>query len=112
MSRVKRSLLFITCLLLFPAVIFSQTKPEQQPSPPPRGEAEDVIKFETSLVQTDVMVFDKDGRPVTGLKPEQFQLKINNAPREISFFEAFRSGSAGQPDEVPSNQSNPAAAFK
>ena len=103
MSRVKRSLLFITCLLLFPAVVFSQTKPEQQPSPPPRGEAEDVIKFETSLVQTDVMVFDKDGRPVTGLKPEQFQLKINNAAREISFFEAFKSGA---PRESQPGQSN------
>jgi len=104
MSRVKRSLLFITCLLLFPAVVFSQTKPEQQPSPPPpRGEAEDVIKFETSLVQTDVMVFDKDGRPVTGLKPEQFQLKINNTAREISFFEAFKSGA---PRESQPGQSN------
>ncbi|HKG60796.1 MAG TPA: VWA domain-containing protein [Pyrinomonadaceae bacterium] len=106
MSSVKRSLLFITCLLLFPAIVLSQTKPEQQPSPPPRGEADDVIKFETSLVQTDVMVFDKDGRPVTGLKPEQFQLKINNTSREISFFEAFRSGAVrespqpGQPNEI------------
>jgi VWFA-related protein len=106
MSSVRRSLLFITCLLLFPAVVFSQTKPEPQPSPPPpRGEAEDVIKFETSLVQTDIMVFDKDGRFVNGLKPEQFQLKINNTPREISFFEAFRSGAIlesqpGQSSEI------------
>jgi VWFA-related protein len=104
MSSVKRSLLFITCLLLFPAIVFSQTKPEQQPSPPQR-EPEDVIKFETSLVQTDVMVFDKDGRFVNGLKPEQFQLKINNTAREISFFEAFRSGAVreaqpGQPPEI------------
>ena len=106
MSRVKRSLLFITCLLLFPVVVFSQTKPAPQPSPPPRGEAEDVIKFETSLVQTDVMVFDKDGRFVSGLKPEQFQLKINNTSRDISFFEAFKSGAVpaspqpGQSNEV------------
>lgn len=104
MSRVKRSLLFITCLLLFPAVVFSQTKPEQQPSPPPQREPEDVIKFDTSLVQTDVMVFDKDGRPVTGLKPEQFQLKINNTPREISFFEAFRSGAARESQQGQSNE--------
>src|ERR1044071_2245356 len=112
MSSVKRFLLSIaTCLFLFPALIFAQTKPEQKPEPP-RQEQDDVIKFDTSLVQTDVMVFDKNGRFVNGLKPEQFQLKINNTPRDISFFEAFRSGSAGQPDEVPSNQSNPAAAFK
>jgi VWFA-related protein len=108
MSSVKRSLLFIS-LLLFPAIVFSQTKPEQQPSPPPRGEAEDVIKFDTSLVQTDVMVFDKDGRFVNGLKPEQFQLKINNAPREISFFEAFRSGAL---PEAPGQPGQPNAVSK
>jgi VWFA-related protein len=88
MSSVKLLLLSTAaCLFLFPAIVFSQTKPA-----PPSGEAQDVIKFETSLVQTDVMVFDKNGRFVDGLKPEQFQLKINNTPREISFFEAVKSG--------------------
>jgi VWFA-related protein len=99
-------------LFLFPAAAFTQqTKPEQQPTPP-RQEQEDVIKFDTSLVQTDVAVFDKNGRFVNGLKPEQFQLKINNTPREISFFEAFRSGNAGQPQEVPSGQPNSIAALR
>jgi VWFA-related protein len=112
MSSIRLLLLFIaTCLLLFPALVLGQTKPEQKPEPP-RQEAEDVIKFDTSLVQTDVMVFDKNGRFVNGLKPEQFQLKINNTPRDISFFEAFRSGSAGQLKDVPSNESNPAATLK
>lgn len=88
MSSIKYCLLSLaSCLLLFPAVAFSQTKPAE-----PSSDAQDVIKFETSLVQTDVMVFDKKGRFVDGLKPEQFQLKINNASREISFFEAIRSG--------------------
>jgi VWFA-related protein len=98
MSSVKPSLLFTAiCLLLFPAISFAQTKPQQKPEPP--GDAQDVIKFETSLVQTDVTVFDKNGRFVDGLKPEQFQLKINNTQREISFFERVASGanSAGQP---------------
>src|SRR6185437_12591449 len=79
-------------LLLFPVISSAQTKPE--PKPEPSGEAQDVIKFETSLVQTDVMVFDKQGRFVSGLKPEQFQLKINKTPREISFFENITSGGA------------------
>jgi VWFA-related protein len=88
MSSIKYSLLSTAaCLLLFPTVVFSQTKPAE-----PNVEAQDVIKFETSLVQTDVMVFDKNGKFVDGLKPEQFQLKINNTSREISFFEAIRSG--------------------
>src|SRR5215213_243938 len=87
MSSTKLFLLStVACLLLFPAIVFSQTKPD------PAANAQDVIKFETSLVQTDVMVFDKQGRFVDGLRPEQFQLKINNTPREISFFEAIKSG--------------------
>jgi len=91
MSSVKTSLLraagcLFACLVLLPAIALSQTKPE------PSGEAQDVIKFDTSLVQTDVMVFDKQGRFVDGLKPEQFQLKINNTQREVSFFEAVKSG--------------------
>jgi VWFA-related protein len=103
MSSIKHSLLSLaSCLLLFPAVVFSQTKPAE-----PSSDAQDVIKFETSLVQTDVMVFDKKGRFVDGLKPEQFQLKINNTSREISFFEAIRSGSsASQPAETTSAQPN------
>jgi len=103
MSSIKVCLLFTACLLLFPAIVFGQTKPEPTP------DAQDVIKFDTSLVQTDVMVFDKQGRFVDGLKPEQFQLKINNAQREISFFERISSrGSAGKPEEAQPGQANPA----
>src|SRR5262245_32413498 len=107
MSTSRASLLttatcLLACLLLFPAIVFSQTKPE--PKPEPSGEGQDVIKFDTSLVQTDVMVFDKQGKFVDGLKPEQFQLKINNTPREISFFEAVKSGGfSSQREEQTAN---------
>jgi VWFA-related protein len=106
MSRTKLTRLATTtclyaCLFIFPAIVFGQAKPE------PSGEAQDVVKFETSLVQTDVMVFDKNGRFVEGLKPEQFQLKINKTQREISFFEAVRSGGfISQRDELKSAQPN------
>lgn len=111
MSRINLSLLATACLCLFPAIGFSQTKPEQKPEP--TGEGQDVIKFDTSLVQTDVMVFDKNGRFVDGLKPEQFLLKIDNSQREISFFEAIRSArSADQSPEQNSAQSNPARPAK
>jgi len=103
MSSIKFFLLITATCLFFPAIISGQTKPEQKPEP--AGEAQDVIKFDTSLVQTDVMVFDKSGQPVTGLKAEQFQMKINNTPREISFFEAIRSGGYNsQREEVTSDQ--------
>jgi len=87
MSSVKLLLLFVFPFM-FPALVLSQTKPDAG------GDTQDVIKFDTSLVQTDVTVFDKQGRFVDGLRPEQFQLKINNTQREISFFERIGSGSS------------------
>ena len=106
MSSIKSSLLstaicLCACLFLLPTTGFGQTKPE------PSGDAQDVIKFDTSLVQTDVMVFDKNGKFVDGLKPEQFQLKIDKTPREISFFEIIRSGGfASKREELKSDQPN------
>jgi len=116
MSNYKLSLsasaaCLLACLVLFPAVVFGQKKPEQKPEP--SGDAQDVIKFETSLVQTDVMVFDKKGKFVEGLKPDQFQLKINNSPREISFFEAVKSGAAtSQPPEANAAQPSSVSQLK
>jgi VWFA-related protein len=63
-----------------------QTKPEQP--------QEDVIRVNTELVQTDVMVFDKKGNFVDGLKPEQFALKVDNKPQPIAFFERVGSGNS------------------
>ena len=114
MAHLKLSLLFLAaclfaCFLLFPAVVLGQTKPEQKPAEP-SGEGQDVIKFETSLVQTDVMVFDKQGKFVDGLKPEQFQLRINKSRREISFFETVRTGGMStQREEVKADSGAPPA---
>lgn len=102
LSRLATATCLYACLFLFPALVFSQAKPE------PSGDAQDVIRFDTSLVQTDVMVFDKQGRFVKGLKLEQFQLKINNTQREISFFETIASGGLTvQREELKSAEPNP-----
>src|SRR6185503_13250672 len=81
---VFRGAFVVMCTLLSVASLSAQTKPAQ--------EQEDVIRVNTELVQTDVMVFDKQGRFVDGLKPEQFSLKINNKPTPISFFERVTAG--------------------
>jgi VWFA-related protein len=78
--------LLVFCALVFASPIFAQAKP-QKPT-----EEQDVIRVNTELVQTDVMVFDKKGRFVDGLKAEQFALKIDNKPQPISFFERVTSG--------------------
>ena len=98
-------------------LVFSVSPASAQTKPNPQTENQDVVRFDTSLVQTDVMVFDKKGSFVDGLKPEQFQLKINNKPQEISFFERVtssspttkREGTKGEPrDSFPGvTPSNP-----
>lgn len=60
----------------------------------PQRQDPDVIRVSTSLVQTDVMVFDKQGKFVSGLNREQFRLKVDGKAREISFFELVKAGSA------------------
>lgn len=54
---------------------------------------DDVVRVYTELVQTDVMVFDKSGKFVNGLKPENFELRVDGKPREIQAFEQISAGS-------------------
>lgn len=71
------------------APIFAQT--------PERGrQDQDVLRVFTELVQTDVMVFDKQGHFVDGLKKEDFELRIDGQPRPIDFFERITAGSANE----------------
>ena len=81
--------LFATALSLAVQVLA-----QQQPTSP--GQSNDVIRVNTALVQTDVIVFDKHGSFVDGLKREQFVLKIDGKPRDISFFERIVAGSRNE----------------
>ena len=86
------------CALLFAPALLAQTQPQK-----PAEEQGDVIRVNTELVQTDVMVFDKKGHFVDGLTGDQFAFKVDNKPTSISFFERVTSGK-----ESPAR--NPAAA--
>src|ERR1043165_254872 len=57
---------------------------------------EEVVRVNTELVQTDVMVFDKHGRFVDGLGKQDFELSIDGKPREISFFDQVAAGSRNE----------------
>ncbi|MDX6531390.1 MAG: hypothetical protein QOH41_3680 [Blastocatellia bacterium] len=79
-------------LIVMASSVLSRASGQAQkptPSPPP----DDVIRINTELVQTDVMVFDKKGRFVDGLQREQFELSVDGKPQPISSFEQVRAGS-------------------
>lgn len=77
-----------TALLLFSAMIlgtaFSQTpqKPAQQEVAP-----DDIVRITTNLVQTDVVITDKDDQIIKDLKLEDFELSDNGKKQDLKFME-------------------------
>jgi VWFA-related protein len=79
----SRSLSLLLALLLC-ATANAQTTQKPQ---------DEVVRVYTELVQTDVMVFDKSGKFVNGLKAGNFELRVDGKPREIQAFEQITAGS-------------------
>ena len=92
----------LCCLLIDSPVGHGQT-----PQEPPRDsinqgrqDQPDVLRVYTEIVQTDVMVFDKQGRFVDGLKRGDFELKIDGAPKPLEFFEKITAGSVNEEVQI------------
>src|ERR1700730_17545072 len=59
----------------------------QQPSTSQQPDSDDdVVKISTKLVQVDVVVTDKNGKPVADLKPEEVQIFEDGRPQKITHF--------------------------
>ena len=95
---------FGTFLLLTSLCVSGQS----QKPPQPQQQPDDVIRVKTELVQTDVMVFDKQGHFVDGLQREQFELSVDGKPQPISFFEQVKAGSSKERAQLASISGNPA----
>jgi VWFA-related protein len=88
LTRLNSSL-----ILLFVVTTWSAT-PAQTPTPSPTPKTQDdVVRVYTELVQTDVMVFDKQGKFVNNLTAKDFELRIDGKPRPIQAFEQIAAGS-------------------
>lgn len=64
---------------------FAQT-PRPTATPKPVESTDDVVKISTSLIQVDVTVTDKNGKIVTDLKPEDFEVYENKEKQKITNF--------------------------
>jgi VWFA-related protein len=93
---MKDSIL-VVCVFLFLA---SATLGQTRQNPTPTEQAEEVLRINTELVQTDVMVFDKQGHFVNDLRPEDFELRIDGKLQPISFFELVSTGSANEESQL------------
>ena len=86
-----RTARFVTRVITFIAVCSAAVFPTSAQQKP-----DDVVRVNTELVQTDFMVFDKQGNFVDGLKRDQFVLKVEGKPRPISFFDRLAAGSRSE----------------
>ncbi|MFN2596257.1 MAG: VWA domain-containing protein [Pyrinomonadaceae bacterium] len=100
--RLARRATRLTVLALLAACIVAPAQqppqPQQQPQPqrPTPADAADVLRVTTEIVQTDVSVFDKEGKFVDNLTRDQFQLKVDGKPQPISFFERVVAGTVNE----------------
>src|SRR5579885_674510 len=106
-SIISASLLFASVCSSGASAQGQQDKTQQKP--------EDVVRVETELVQTDVTVFDRDGKFVAGLRPEQFEVKVDGRVVPVAFFEragvvSLKEGTSA-PATTPS-ASNPRAVMR
>src|ERR1043166_6800828 len=88
---------FLASLWALQASAQTQTSTQQS--------ADEVLRINTELVQTDMMVFDRHGRFVHDLKPEQFVLSVNGEPKKISSFEQFAAGTKSEATQSNANGS-------
>ncbi|MBV8855712.1 MAG: VWA domain-containing protein [Acidobacteria bacterium] len=103
--RLAAALFFALCLL---APARAQQPPP--PAPTPDKDEEDVVRISTELVQTDVMVFDGSGKFVDGLKPEQFELRVDGRPQQVTFFERVEAGTVNEDAQIAAARGGAGAA--
>ncbi|MCW5961790.1 MAG: VWA domain-containing protein [Pyrinomonadaceae bacterium] len=61
------------------------------------AQEDEIIKIETDLVSFEANVSDKSGKPVKGLKKEDFRLFEDGEEREIEFFEPVKKRDSERP---------------
>lgn len=100
-SRRRNQSLLVLPLLVVSALAGGVWLAAQQvpPAPPPTPAA--VLRVTTRLVLVDVVVTDRDGRPVTDLKPEDFTLLEDGHPQPISTFSLEQPGRPAEERSAP-----------
>lgn len=82
--------LLLGCVITSNLSVFAQSQPQDPQEQP------DVLRVFTEIVQTDVMVFDKDGKFVKDLRREDFELRIDGKLLSVEFFERITTGSGNE----------------
>src|SRR5437660_4474014 len=105
-ARAARLLLFQLLFVLTLALLARPSGAQQsggsrqRTAPPEIIDDEDVLKIDTDLVLVDVTVTDAEGKPVRGLRPEDFKLYEDGDERPVAFLNVERHGGTERPVAV------------
>jgi len=83
------AVLSLAILLTFSTSVKPQDKKKDESKTP----AQEVVRLKADLVQIDAVVTDRNNKPVSGLKREDFELLDNNKSQVISHFSFEQSSS-------------------
>jgi VWFA-related protein len=94
---MKSTIVILLMLLvtLSAQITTAQTRPRRlgetmaEPSPSPQPIEMDVVRVDTNLVTVPVSVVDRDGRHISNLQKEDFQLAEDGIDQEIAYFAAI-----------------------
>ena len=101
MQAVKsRSSLSIFAVIISGLTMFASALAQKPAPTKPAETADDVVRVNTSLVQTDVTVVDKRGRVIRGLKLDQFELRVDSKPQPVTVFEEVIAGSPAEENQL------------
>ncbi len=100
MTRLLKIILLLCSFSLVPAIHAQEAIPPGQSS----VEEDEVVRINVNLVQTDIMVFDRQGRFVDNLQGQQFDLRLDGRPQTISSLERVTSGSRSEAAQLPATR--------
>src|SRR5258708_1681994 len=89
----------IVPLMLSSGMILCSVVAQTPQNPPQEVPPEDVVRITTELVQTDIVVTDKNERVVSDLKLDDFELYDNGHKQDLRFSE-FVSTESSPPDKA------------
>src|SRR5437763_15605444 len=94
-------LIFLVVCTPLQGTLVAQEKPSSQDEKP------DVIKVRTDLLQLRAVVSDKHGKPVTGLKQEDFEIIESGRVETPAFFSEAQIRSVNAPEPVTTHTQVP-----
>ncbi|MEP6900438.1 MAG: hypothetical protein ABJA66_01735 [Actinomycetota bacterium] len=104
---MKPFTLILLAFFCFSTFVFAQ-KPQPNLTPTPsneKNEDKEIIRISSNLILVDALVLDKDGKQVTNLNAEEFEVLQDGKPQKIINFGYIRpSNSAVQMTETSKNK--------